>query len=202
MRGNESTVFHFLIIKIKILVKSFRISINRDRGTGPLCCLCYWLKIFHFSFTWNYSFLYSSPSCWFGYHRVNRQPWFLRNTVFTFYSWRTGVSPARIETGEKFSPTPWKLLWKMILTAKVFLEMKRNCLHFYVLVQLFLSALVLTGTIPTHMLHFLVAVLYFTSLQTRHLRRKKIIPLSVHGFGLEDESFFSGRMSRKLLYQG
>ena len=58
--------------------------------------------------------------------------------------------------------------------------------------KLFLPALVLTGTIPRYMIHFLVAVLCFTSLQTRHLfkKEKKKIPLSVHGFDLEDENFF------------
>ena len=57
--------------------------------------------------------------------------------------------------------------------------------------KLFLPALVLTGTIPRYMIHFLLAVLCFTSLQTRHLfKKEKKIPLSVHGFGLEDKSFF------------
>lgn len=39
--------------------------------------------------------------------------------------------------------------------------------------KLFLPALVLTGTIPRYMIHFLVAVLCFTSLQTRHLFKKE-----------------------------
>lgn len=59
---------------------------------------------------------------------------------------------------------------------------------------------VLTGAILMHMIHFLL-VLYFVSLQTRHFfKKKKKLPLSIHGFCLEEERCLLGRMSRKPLY--